>query len=174
MSTTLADQLKIKTEILTKPLPVQLAVTGSCTKVNRSTTVDLQYQMIHEKRRLDIMNLDGYDLILGTPFMFQHQVLLGFNPTQVAVKSVISLPLKGNQVTMLSSLAMDLMEVRLSQLHEYASDICKTAVETPLPPLRAINHTIPLIDETKTYPWRPLKCPAPLRSLWHIRKVALR
>src|SRR5882762_5170248 len=115
------------------------------------------------------MNLDGYDLILGTPFMFQHQVLLGFNPTQVAVKSAISLPLKGNQVTMLSSLATDLTEVRLSQLREYASDICKTAVETPLPPLRAINHTIPLIDETKTFPWRPSKCPAPLRPLWQAK-----
>jgi len=93
MSTTLADQLKLHTDILTKPLPVQLAVSGSRTKVNHSILVNLRYQAINEEHRFDIMNLDGYDLILGTPFMFQHQVLLGFNPTQVIVKSPNSLPL---------------------------------------------------------------------------------
>jgi len=118
MSTMLANQLKLKTEILTKPLPVQLAVSGSHTKVNCSTTVQLQYQLINEQWHFDIMNLDGYNLILGTPFMFQHQVLIGFNPSQVVVKSAISLPLKGDQVTMLSSLAMDLMEVQLATLHD--------------------------------------------------------
>ena len=80
MSTTLADQLKLKTDILTKPLPVQLAVSGSCTKVNDSTTAQHQYQTIDEQWCFDIMNLDGYDLILGTLFtvaqksvsMFEH------------------------------------------------------------------------------------------------------
>ncbi|KAF8574980.1 hypothetical protein K439DRAFT_1641768 [Ramaria rubella] len=95
---------------LTKPLPVQLAVSGSRTVIN-----------------FDIINLDSYDLILGTPFLFQHKVLMGFHPSQVAVGS-----------------------------NKAAEDICKEANETPLPPLRDINHTIPLIDETKVYWWRPV------------------
>ncbi|KAF8220658.1 hypothetical protein L208DRAFT_1416363, partial [Tricholoma matsutake] len=33
-----------------------------------------------------------------------------------------------------------------------------------LPPLQAINHTVPLIDENKIYPWRPSRCPEALRS----------
>src|SRR5882762_6447986 len=66
MSTMLADQLKLKMEILTKLLPVQLAVSGLRTKVNHSTPIQLQYQSINEQQCFDIMNLDGYDLILGT------------------------------------------------------------------------------------------------------------
>ena len=38
--------------------------------------------------------------------------------------------------------------------------------ETEFPPLRDINHTIPLIDEKKTYPWRPSKCPEAFREQW--------
>ncbi|KAH7902880.1 hypothetical protein BJ138DRAFT_257217 [Hygrophoropsis aurantiaca] len=53
MSTTLADQLKLKREPLAKPLPVQLAASGSRTKVNYSTTVDLRYQEISEKRSIN-------------------------------------------------------------------------------------------------------------------------
>ena len=173
MSTTLADQLKLDTEVLAKPLPIQLAVTGSRTKVNRSVTVNVQYQTIAESHRFDIMNLDGYDIILGTPFMFQHQMLLGFNPTQVIVKSPVSQPLCGDQVTVLASLAMDLEDAQLdticTELRDYAWDICRDAINTPLPPLCAINHTIPLIEEGKVYPWRPSKCPAPLRPLWHAK-----
>jgi len=170
MSTTLADQLKLMMDILTKPLPVQLAITGLHTKVNCSTTVTLRYQSINEPHWFDIMNHDGYDLILGTPFMFQHQVLLGFNLTSVVIKSPTTLPLKGDQITVLASRTMDVVNARLEDLHKmlraYAGPICKDALQTPLPPLWAINHTIPLIDESKVYPWRPSWCPAPLHHLW--------
>jgi len=103
------------------------------------------------------MNLDGYNIILGMPFMFQHQMLLGFNPTQVIIKSPVSQPLRGDQITVLASLAMDLEDAHLdiirAELQEYAWDICHDTVNTPLPPLHAINHTIPLLDEGKVYPW---------------------
>jgi len=135
--------------------------------------VNLQYQTIDEQWQFDIMNLDGYDLILGTPFMFQHQILLGFNPSQVAMKSMVSLPLKGDQVTTLSSLSMDMVDAWLATLHNelqaYTLDICKTVVETLLPPLYAISHMTPLIDETKMYPWHPSKCPAPLHPSWQAK-----
>jgi len=128
MSTTLADQLKLKTEVLMKPLPVQLAVTGSHTKVNWLVTVNLQYQSVNESCCFDIMNRDGYDLILSTPFMFQHQILLGFNPMHVIIKSPTSLPLKGDQITILTSQAMDVVNACLDDLRkllrEYAVPIC--------------------------------------------------
>jgi hypothetical protein len=53
---------------------------------------------------------------------------------------------------------------------DYAKPICKSAEETGLPPLRAINHTIPLIDEDKILPWRPSRCPEALRSLWDAKR----
>ena len=44
--------------------------------------------------------------------------------------------------------------------------------ETELPPLRDINHTIPLIDESKTYPWRPSRCPEAFREQWAEKRDA--
>ncbi|KZT21630.1 hypothetical protein NEOLEDRAFT_1073350, partial [Neolentinus lepideus HHB14362 ss-1] len=170
VSTTLVDQLHLKTDILVKPLSVQLAVTGSRSKVNHSVSAQLQYQSIDETRRFDVINLDNYDVILGTPFLFQHKVLLGFNPSQIAIGSAPALPIQGDQATTLSSLAADLLEDHLEilrrELQDYARDICKEASETPLPPLRAVNHSIPLIDETKVYAWRPSRCPDALKPLW--------
>jgi hypothetical protein len=74
ISTRLVDQLRLKREILAKPVTVQLAVHGSCSQINASTAVNLKYQNIDCERRFDIANLDSYDAILGTPFVFQHKV----------------------------------------------------------------------------------------------------
>ena len=49
MSTTLADQLKVKLELLDKPLPLQLAVSGSRSQVKVRTSVRFQYQKIDEQ-----------------------------------------------------------------------------------------------------------------------------
>jgi hypothetical protein len=59
-----------------------------------------------------------------------------------------------------------------SELMEYAEPLFKKASETPLPPFRAINHTIPLIDEAKIYPWRPSKCPEKFREQWAEKRDA--
>ncbi|KAI0069499.1 hypothetical protein K474DRAFT_1568116, partial [Panus rudis PR-1116 ss-1] len=64
VSTTLVDQLKLKTDVLAKPLPLQLAVHGSRLKVNHSVTVNFRYQDISGQRRFDVANLDNYDMIL--------------------------------------------------------------------------------------------------------------
>src|SRR6202034_892579 len=176
MSTTLVDQLKLTSKILAKPIAVQLAVSGSRTRVNRFVETEIAYQGISETRHFDIINLDNYDLILGTPFFYQHKVVIGFNPTQVGIGNNKAMPIEGEQVTKLTSMAADLLEEDLEKLRtelmEYASDICKDATETPLPPMRAINHTIPLIDEKKIYSWRPSKCPDALKDLWRAKRDA--
>jgi hypothetical protein len=64
-----------------------------------------------------------------------------------------------------------LEEVR-EELKQYAEPLCKEMHETGLPPLRDINHTIPLIDETKTYPWRPSRCPEAFREQWAEKRNA--
>ncbi|TDL26759.1 hypothetical protein BD410DRAFT_702749, partial [Rickenella mellea] len=178
MSSTLVDQLKIPVEALAKSQPVQLAVTGSRAMVNYSVTAEVKYNKIREQRRFDVLNVDGYDLILGTPFLFQHKILLGFNPFQVLVGSIPSLPIVGEGVTIISSRAADLAEPHLERLRRdlrsYASDICKDAIDTPLPPLRAVNHIIPLVDESKVYAWRPSKCPDALRPLWQAKREVYR
>ncbi|KAG2076413.1 hypothetical protein BDR04DRAFT_1208224, partial [Suillus decipiens] len=170
MSVTLAEQLKLKKTELTKPLVVQLAVQGSRSKVNYGARVLLKYQAISEDRYFDVINLQNYDLVLGTPFLFQHKILVGFNPPRVVIGSASPLPMKGAEVTTLESRVATVVPDDLEETRDYlkklAKPLCTKASETNLPPLRAINHTIPLIDENKIYPWRPSRCPEPLRPQW--------
>jgi RNase H-like domain found in reverse transcriptase/Reverse transcriptase (RNA-dependent DNA polymerase)/Retroviral aspartyl protease len=176
ISSTLVDQLSIARDALSTPLSLHLAVQGSRSKVNASATVKLKYQGIDETRALDIINLNNYDVILGTPWMYQHKVCVGFNPARVVVGSDKPLPLKAGidtkfMVSMLSPEEKKVESVR-DELRQYADPICREVSETDLPPLRAINHTIPLIDETKIYPWCPSKCPEIFREQWAEKRDA--
>jgi hypothetical protein len=64
VSTTVVDQLKLKFDLLEKPIPLQLVVSSSRSIVKATTTVDLKYQDISGPRTLDIANLEAYDIIL--------------------------------------------------------------------------------------------------------------
>ncbi|KAJ3013108.1 hypothetical protein NUW54_g1685 [Trametes sanguinea] len=175
ISTTLIDQLKIPTDVLAKQLPVQLAVQGSRSKINRTCVVEFSYQDIRSKRRFDVANLENYDIILGTPFIFQHKVALGLNPARVVIGSPTAEEMEGEDVAVILSAAADLLEDELDRLRDNlrqeASDLCQDGAAMGLPPLRAINHTIPLIDESKIYPWRPSKCPDALKPHWQEKKA---
>ncbi|KAG9221453.1 hypothetical protein CCMSSC00406_0010144 [Pleurotus cornucopiae] len=171
MSSTLADQLGGKSKVaLAKPIPLQLAVQGSHTKINWSCKANISYQSIDEERMFDVINISNYDLILGTPFMYQHRLLLGLNPARVVVGSEQSLPMDGPGISRLASMSIGFSDTEIEQaceeLREYTKPLCKTMDQTDLPPLRAINHTIPLIDEKKVYKWRPSRCPEPLLEQW--------
>jgi hypothetical protein len=128
MSSTLADQLQVKKELLDTPLALQLAVQGSRSKVNAAATAQLQYQTINETRTFDIINLNSYDLILGTPWMHQHQICIGFNPARVIIGSDESQPLKMGSDTklMVSMLAPDdqSIEQAREELRRYAGPLC--------------------------------------------------
>jgi hypothetical protein len=153
VSTTVVDQLRLKRDILAKPLNIRLAVHGSRSKTNASTTVNFQYQEIDEQHRFDVANLDNYDVILGTPFLYQHQVVVGFNPTRVVIGSAEAREMRGEEVEVVSSAAADVVEEDLQKirtmLKEEAQDLCPDTSTTALPPFRAINYTIPLVDEEK-------------------------
>jgi len=174
MSTTLVDQLKLPYTVLEKVLPLQLAVSGSRSAIKCTVTASFAYQGIKSERLFDVANLDSYDVILGLPFLVQHSMVIGLNPAQVTVRSVEPLPYEPDQVFTIASRAAEIQAMDIDRMHEelveYASDICKEATETPLPPLRVINHVIPLIDETKPYNWHPSKCPEPLKPLWRSKR----
>ena len=72
MSTKFADQIGIRKIALAKLLPIQLTVQESRSKVNYCTNVKIQYGEINSIQHFDIMNLDNYNIILGTLFLFQH------------------------------------------------------------------------------------------------------
>ena len=177
ISSTLVDQLKLKRTILDKPLGLQLAVQGSRSKINASVDVNYSYQNIQDSRKFDIANLNDYDVILGTPWMWQHRVCIGLNPARIVIGSDTPLPIIPGPDTKLLLNAVSLspddeiVKAR-EELVAYADPICRNVEETELPPLRAINHTIPLIDENKVYPWRPSRCPEAFRSQWNQKRDA--
>ncbi|KIY60872.1 hypothetical protein CYLTODRAFT_318097, partial [Cylindrobasidium torrendii FP15055 ss-10] len=81
------DQLKLKSHPLEKPIDLHLAVQGSRSKVNFGTRQRIEYQGINEERYFDVANLTSYDLVLGTPFLFQHKVSFGLNPCHIVIGS---------------------------------------------------------------------------------------
>ena len=176
VSTTVVEQLKLQKEVYTKPLSVQLAVHGSRSKVNCGTTVKFQYQSISCDKRFDIANLDNYDVILGTPFLYQHKVAIGLNPPCVVIGSDRPVEMNGPDVITINSAAADLLDNGLEdlrkQLRKEADDLCPDTSKTDLPPMRAVNHTIPLIEPNKVYRFRPSKCPEAFRDQWRAKKNA--
>lgn len=81
-----------------KPLPVQLAVQGSCVKINLGCYAKLEYQRISSERCFDVIDLLNYGPIQGTPFLSQHRIILGLNSTAVVAGSASSLSLEGKQL----------------------------------------------------------------------------
>lgn len=116
-------------------------------------SVQLKYQSISETCTFDIINLNSYDLILGMPWMHQHQVCIRFNPARIVIGSDDPQLLRMGDDTKLMVHALTLDDINIENIHKelqnYADPLCKEILETDLPPLRANNHTIPLIDETK-------------------------
>ena len=76
------------------------------------------------------------------------------------------MPIKLGSGTKLMVQAISVGEEAIESAHEelrqYAKPLCKDKNEMPLPPLRDINHTIPLIDENVKYPWCASCCPEAL------------
>jgi hypothetical protein len=123
-----------------------------------------------EECEFRVASLNGYDMILGTAWLFQHKVSIGFNPSRVCIGSANTVRLEGVATAQVYSGAVGLdkgvLQRARDELIEYAKPICKSAEETGLPPLRTINHPFLLIDEDEILPWRPSRCPEPLTELW--------
>lgn len=170
VSTTVADQLRLKLTQLTKPFTLQLTVTGSRGSINCNTTCRFEYQNIDEQRTFDIANIDNYDVILGMPFLFQHQVRICLNPLSIYIGSGNSLAISGSGVIRVSSIAADEVDARVKELRRElateAEELCKGIDETPLPSLRDINHTISLTDEDKVDSECASKCPKAMKGLY--------
>ncbi|CAA7268127.1 unnamed protein product [Cyclocybe aegerita] len=66
----------------------------------------------------------------------------------------------------------DVVEKVCEELRAQAEPLCRGVEDTELPPLRAINHTIPLIDPNRKYPWRPSRCPEAFRAQWAKKRDA--
>ncbi|KAJ3568022.1 hypothetical protein NP233_g5992 [Leucocoprinus birnbaumii] len=154
ISTTIAQQLNVPKFELIKAIP------------------KLNYES-----EFDVMNLANYDIVLGTPFLYQHKVSICMEPPAVVIDSKESIPLKGPRIAKMSSRVMTTYEDKLEEvksgLFNYAKKVCRNGLETPLPPLREINHEIPLINPDAKYSWHPSCCPDALHQHFVTRLLCL-
>ena len=101
---------------------------------------------------------------------------IGINPPCVVVGSDTPVEIKGLDVVTIKSAAADLLDDKLDglrmELKKEVEDLCTDTSKTALPPLRAVNHTIPLVDKHKVYRFRPSKCPEAFREQWWEKKEA--
>ena len=145
------------------PLPLQMACQRSQSKINFGVTAQFEYQTINCEWYFDIANLHGHDVILGTPFIFQHSVLSGLNLTWVIIGLAEPLPMEGSSVTEITSETIEIVENNLKKLREelrnYARPLCREDEDIPLPPFHAINHS-------------PSRCPKALCPLWAAKHTA--
>jgi len=59
---------------LQEQMTLQLAVTGSHSKINYGTWVPVKFGPINADIYFDIANIEGYDVILGTLFLWEYRV----------------------------------------------------------------------------------------------------
>ena len=69
---------KIEPFPLDKPIKIQLAVTGSKSVINYGMNTTIKYEGRELKEYFEIINIDYYDAILGTPFLRKHEVIINF------------------------------------------------------------------------------------------------
>ena len=80
---------KIEPFLLDKPIGIHLAVTGSKSVIDYGANTTIKYEGRELKEYFDIINIDYYDAILGTPFLRKHEVIIDFMNNCLRLKDKI-------------------------------------------------------------------------------------
>lgn len=78
----------IKVFLLQDPVQLQLGTVGSRLQINYGTKAMLNAPGLNTLAYLDIANFDRYDMIIGSPFMWKHKVVLDFKEGTVRINGV--------------------------------------------------------------------------------------
>ena len=81
--------VKIEPFLLDKPIEIQLTVAGSKSIINYGANATIKYNEKELKEYFDIVNIDYYDAILGTPFLRKHEVVIDFINNCLKIKDKI-------------------------------------------------------------------------------------
>lgn len=79
ISTDFAEAMGLKVFELKDPLSLQMARVGSKAKLQYGVFLDLKGPLIDERCYFDVANVEGFDMILGTPFLYSNGITLHFN-----------------------------------------------------------------------------------------------
>ncbi len=78
---------KLKVTQLDNPVPLQLGTVGSRSMINFGTKTSLELgPVVEDDAYLDVVNIDRYDMIIGTPFMRKHGLVLDFCKDTLSVQ----------------------------------------------------------------------------------------
>jgi hypothetical protein len=112
---------KLRVLQLENPVPLQLGTIGSRSMINYGTRARLELgPVIENDVYLDVVNLDRYDVILGTPFMRKHGLVLDFSRNALSAQ--------GATITMITTGQEDLMLAKRRVIRVRATT---TTVERP-------------------------------------------
>src|SRR5690349_488113 len=71
---------------LLEPIGLQLATVRSCSKINYGVNAPISIGLITGLHYFDVVNIDKYDVVIGTPYMRCHGLKLDFNSNIVDVQ----------------------------------------------------------------------------------------
>ena len=80
---TKAPQVKLDEQVV-----LQLGCVGSRSKISYGTKVPINFGGIKDETYFDLVNIDRYDCIIGTPFMNTHGVCLDFGTRSIRMNGV--------------------------------------------------------------------------------------
>ncbi|RPD70731.1 hypothetical protein L226DRAFT_435098, partial [Lentinus tigrinus ALCF2SS1-7] len=73
---------------LSEQMNLQLGAKGSRTKINHGAKARMKIGPVDEYHYFDVVDIDRYDLILGTPFFLKHNVILDFKNRTITIDGV--------------------------------------------------------------------------------------
>ncbi|KAF8220594.1 hypothetical protein L208DRAFT_1333032 [Tricholoma matsutake] len=161
-----AMSANLKAHKLEEPVPLQLGTVGSRSKINFGLFTDFEIGEIKNTHYFDVVNINRYDAILGTIFMRKHSIVLDFKRDKVNDLNDILFAIceeLGNKAKCKGPLSKKDLPCLQEEWKQSCQDILN-GVPDKLPPLRDINHHIPLVDEKKKYNYYLLKCPNSMRK----------
>ena len=80
---TQADRIDLEVQ-----MGLQLGAKGSRTKINHGAKARIEIGPVRESYYFDVVDIDRYDLILGTPFFTKHDVALDFRNRTIKIDGV--------------------------------------------------------------------------------------
>ena len=76
----------LKVHQLMEQIPIQLGTKGSKSQINHGTKVCIKIGRVDNYHYFNVINIDRYDIIIGTVFMKQHGIVLDFKKDQVRMR----------------------------------------------------------------------------------------
>ena len=115
---------KLQVMQLQNPVPLQLGTVGSRSMINFGAKARLELGPARENDAyMDVVNIDRYDMIVGTPFMRRHGLALDFEKDALTIRGVV--------IPTLSSGQEDLMLAKKRAYRPRALDVPKGPAHAP-------------------------------------------